>query len=598
MIRFRSSLPALLLSTTVLAGGPSALPEAADTTAATPSADDLHAALFVDDLYPSATACRTCHPRHYEEWSVSQHAYAQVSPVFNAMQAKVNELTNGSTGDFCIRCHTPVGMALGEPVFTAAENRHPTSLEGVTCVSCHRINEAHGKFSARTPLVTGSLHDTVYGPTGGDEVARVIDSGDFKVTTAPGQGPGRPIHQMAERFFQLTEPSFCGRCHDVTQADGFRLEEAFSEYKTSHAAASGLACQDCHMGKVPGDPTAGYDYGPAAVVGGVPTRDRKLTNHMIVGPDHTVIHPGIFPHSPAAKSLASMKDWVLFDWEAGWGTDDFEDTIENDDAFPPAWRSVDDRYDAREILDDHLALLQKADDTRVELLKTGYVLGDVRMKKQGRKGLRFDVDVVNGIDSHNVPTGFTAERIVFLRIELRDAAGELVFTSGDLDANGDLRDLHSRLVHAGEVPRDKQLFSLQSKFLTRNLRGGEREQVLAVNHSIDALPFLRPETVPTTLTGRPRGARLHKKGIEPGGKRTASYRVDRKALAGPGPHQLQVQLIAGMVPVNLIHAIQSVGFDFDLSAAEIAERVVEGHRVLHERTLEIDLDGDHQAWGG
>ena len=46
---------------------------------------------------------------------------------------------------------------------------------------------------------------------------------------------------------------------------------------------------------------------------------------------------------------------------------------------------------------------------------------------------------------------------------------------------------------------DKYLFSLQSKFLTRNHRGGEREQVLAVNFSIDPLPYIRPDTRPWHL---------------------------------------------------------------------------------------------------
>jgi cytochrome c553 len=38
--------------------------------------------------YPSATKCGECHPTQYAQWSVSQHAYAQMSPIFNAMQAQ------------------------------------------------------------------------------------------------------------------------------------------------------------------------------------------------------------------------------------------------------------------------------------------------------------------------------------------------------------------------------------------------------------------------------------------------------------------------------------------------------------------------------
>ena len=48
---------------------------------------------------------------------------------------------------------------------------------------------------------------------------------------------GRAIHTKAEPFFQLTTSGFCGTCHDVNLVNGFRLEEAFSEFKNSPAAA-------------------------------------------------------------------------------------------------------------------------------------------------------------------------------------------------------------------------------------------------------------------------------------------------------------------------------------------------------------------------
>ena len=52
--------------------------------AAQESAEEAHEALFLENRFPSATTCKTCHPDHYREWSVSAHAYAQMSPVFNA----------------------------------------------------------------------------------------------------------------------------------------------------------------------------------------------------------------------------------------------------------------------------------------------------------------------------------------------------------------------------------------------------------------------------------------------------------------------------------------------------------------------------------
>ncbi len=122
------------------------------------------------------------------------------------------------------------------------------------------------------------------------------------------------------------------------------------------------------------------------------------------------------------------------------------------------------------------------------------------------------------------------------------------------------------------------------------VRGGDREQVLAVNYSPDPLVFLRPSTSSTVLTGRPRGARKHKQGIAPGGSRWGKYKIKAKDLTGQGPYLAKVQLIAGMIPVNLLYPIRVVGFDYFMSLREMAERVVDGHLVLWEKDLEIALN--------
>ena len=146
------------------------------------------------------------------------------------------------------------------------------------------------------------------------------------------------MHAEAREFSQLSKPGFCGSCHDVNLVNGFRLEEAFSEYKHTPAAAAGVSCQDCHMGTEPGVPS-GYATGPAARVGGRGTRPRKRTNHMFAGPDYSIVHPGIFPHNTEAQELATLREWLTFDYTAGWGTDEFEDSAPDDYAFPRAGSS-------------------------------------------------------------------------------------------------------------------------------------------------------------------------------------------------------------------------------------------------------------------
>src|SRR5690348_7567708 len=54
---------------------------------------DAHAK--ADKLYPSAKVCGACHPKQYEEWRVSSHAYADLSPMFNKFEQKINDLAHG-----------------------------------------------------------------------------------------------------------------------------------------------------------------------------------------------------------------------------------------------------------------------------------------------------------------------------------------------------------------------------------------------------------------------------------------------------------------------------------------------------------------------
>ena len=552
------------------------------------SADEQHLQLFVENRYPSANTCGICHPKHYKEWSVSQHAYAQLSPVYLSLNNKINKLSNGSNGDFCLRCHSPVGANLGESPYQSNLTRHPTSREGITCVVCHRINKTYNKVSGRLALVEGGLTEPVFGPQGNKGVKDVLDDPKtFRVVTDP-EKPGRQIHNEAKLFTSIQTPTFCGSCHDVTLFNGFRLEEAFSEYRLSPAAAKGVTCQDCHMGKEQGKPS-GYEQGPAAVVGGEPTESRKLTSHLFAGPDYSLIHPGIFPHNQKAAAFKTLQEWIEFRHEEGWGTDKFENSVSAGYKFPQAWASIDDRYEAREILKEQFELLKFAERKRKEVLRNGFHLGDIQVDQSNANGLAFRVQVRNATDGHNVPTGFTGERLVWLEVNVTDRDGKVVFRSGDRDPNGDLKDGHSSYVHAGKMKRDPYLFSLQSIFVTQNGRGGEIEHVIPIPFPTFALPRVLPSTTSLIFTGEPATERNHKKGIEPLGYRWAKYKVDRRSLTGRGPYKATVQLKAQAVPINLLLGIQDVGFDFNMKPKELGRRLIAGTQVLWTRDAVFDV---------
>lgn len=549
-----------------------------------------HLGLFVGNRFPSANECKSCHPKHYKEWSVSQHAYAQLSPVYMAMQKTVNSLTSSTNGDFCIRCHTAVGMILGESPFMANLDRHPTSREGITCIVCHRMDLPYGKVSGRVALVEGTLQAPVYGPMGNKNLQQALDDNPFSLKEGES---GRKVHLKVGHFPRISDSGFCGTCHDVNLFNGFRLEEAFAEYKNSPAAKKGISCQDCHMGKIQGV-KSGYNVGPAAFLGddgAKPTAPRKLTNHYFAGPDHSVVHPGIFPHNQEAVEIATLSEWLLFDYKAGWGTDEFEDNVDDDAKFPEAWDSVDARYEAREVLDEQFELLEWAQTKRLEVLQNGYGLGDIKILKATEgDGIKVVVEVKNLTDGHNTPTGFDGERVVWLQATIKDSKGKIVFQSGDLDPNGDVRDSHSLYVHNGELPQDKQLFNLQSKFLTLSIRGGEAERVLPVNTSLDVLPFVRPSTRSTVLSGFPADSRKHHMTIPPLATRHHTYTVDEDLLTGAGDYTLELALKVGMVPINLIDAIKGVGFDYGMSTREIADGIRNGHTTVTQKQAVIHVE--------
>ncbi len=114
-------------------------------------------------LYPTAEKCGECHSQIYEEGSSSQHAYSSISPMFHKFEQKFQELTQGTVGTFCVRCHQQVGTQLGEARQTPLWASSPISREGVTCITCHRVSEQYGKVNGERRVEPGKIYEPVYG---------------------------------------------------------------------------------------------------------------------------------------------------------------------------------------------------------------------------------------------------------------------------------------------------------------------------------------------------------------------------------------------------------------------------------------------------
>lgn len=438
--------------------------------------------------FPSAKQCAACHPKQYEEWSRSMHAYAQQSPVFEAFNLTLIERTGGTIGTFCTRCHTNIGTALGENGSRRNVHRSRLSLESVTCVTCHRQNRAQYKSNSRIFMKPGKLLDQcMFGPFG-DPV------GGEEIGTHPSAG--RPYIKTSQ---------FCGECHDVTNPQGIRLEEAFSEWQNSPSAKEQITCQQCHMGPVAGVaiPDNQRPLGRAARVPGVDPKTiplRHLTDHTFAGPDYSLLPDTEFPYK---------LDWM---YEC-----DYRD---EENLTPHQLRTLD------ELRRRNRAQLAAADNKRYELLQNAARLS-LSAPRTARSGslVRLRVDVTSLFGGHNFPTGFSAERQAWVSLVVRNPAGRVVYTSGDLDENRDLRDEHSHAVLSGEVRHDRHLLNFQNKFIALANKGTERSVVLSVNRDLRPLNVLRPAPVPSASHGRPPTFRIAKGSLPPLGTMGQTYPV-------------------------------------------------------------------------
>jgi nitrate/TMAO reductase-like tetraheme cytochrome c subunit len=527
----------------------------AQTPANNQAAIDPHQEVFANEKYPSAITCAKCHQKIYDEWRVSGHAYAAVSPMFQRFEQAVADLTRGTSGTFCVRCHAPVATQMDYPREANIFAGPAVFREGITCIACHRVVERYGRVNGERRMETGSAYDPVVGNIGGDGIAGVIrDAENFKVKTDPNdKRPLQGIHQGAIKFEQLSDSSFCAGCHQVMVQPGIALEVVYQQYRSGPACKKGISCQDCHMGAVPGKPH-GYTYGAAAEVNGKTIHtNRKHSNHIFHGPSYPLAHPGIFPHNE--KSLRwTAEQWLQFEHRDGWGTESFESALSRGEfqcRFPAAWSSAQERRDARKVLDENQKLLDVKRDSAQQTLENGSRIDGPFFVSDPRVGrdIKLNYIISNTSEGHNMPSGsLGAQPQLWLNTVLIGPDGSHLWESGHLDTNGDICDWHSLDVRAGRFQRDSQLMNLQTKFLITNVKGTEREMYLPVPVDIDPLPFFRPGTVPYTVLNHPPLIRMEAHSVPPLDSRTAHYSIPGKLISTPGVYRLSVRLRSRVEP--------------------------------------------------
>ena len=187
-----------------------------------------------------------------------------------------------------------------------------------------------------------------------------------------------PGHEGREASF-LAKSEFCATCHTVIHpTNGLRIEHTYDEWKKSVYAEKGIQCQDCHMRTVEDAIEVARTLRPVSKLGrtsGMSAQEREIHPHWFVGGNvETARLSGSEIHATEAEARL---------------------------------RSAAE-----------LALT-------VQPAKVGGVL-------------TFEVAVTNVGAGHSLPTSLTELREMWVHVRVLDAAGEVLFEDGALDAHGEI----------------------------------------------------------------------------------------------------------------------------------------------------------------
>ena len=341
------------------------------------------------------------------------------------------------------------------------------------------------------------------------------------------------------------------------------------------------------MGKVPGKPE-GYATAPSAIVAGREINPgRRHADHRFIGPGYSIAHPGIFPHNVNAQAW-SIEQWLEFDWRSGWGTEEFEDQVAegkiNPD-FPNSWADPVDREEARIVIDENMEKLAERQALRQEVMENGSHVDGPFFEDDPELGedLAFTYEIQNTNSGHNLPSGsLGAQPQIWVNVALLDPDGKNIWESGYVDKNGDIADLHSLEVADGTIAIDQQLVNFQTKFLTTNVKGTDREMYLPVNFDVDPLPHLRPPQVPTTVLNHPPLVRMENHSLPPLGTETAKYEVPGELLDKPGKYRLAFRMRSRAEPIYFMRFVEAT--------PQMEQRMNERMMDFHVYTVEFDVN--------
>ena len=248
-----------------------------------------HGGYLPADALMTNDQCLTCHADVHASWAVSAHRFASFNnpayafAVNNTREKALQRDGDVSAARFCASCHDPVPLFSGlfdDPSIDF--ETHPTGQAGLTCVSCHAIQEVNG--------IRGNGEYTIGLP----EQYPFANSDEPLLQWFHGMLlKGRPqLHKTSylKPFHETAE--FCSTCHKVHLPEELnhykwlRGQNHYDSYLVSGVSGHGVAsfyypeqaasnCSVCHMPLVASDDFAASDFDGSG--------ELKIHNHQFPG---------------------------------------------------------------------------------------------------------------------------------------------------------------------------------------------------------------------------------------------------------------------------------------------------------------------------
>lgn len=369
------------------------------------------------DFFMDSKRCGECHKDIYEQWNSSVHHFASFNNQYYRKSIEYMQEVSGTTqsSKWCAGCHDHAVFFNGrfdKPIKDQIDT--PEAQNGLGCVSCHSIvhvanTMGNGSFTIEYP----PLHDLA---SSSNPVIKAADN--FLTYLKPGPHKGTFL-----KPFMKDNAEFCSSCHKVhldVPVNNYRWLRGFNDY--DNWQASGVSGQGARSFYYPATTsTCGTCHMPMVKSNDPGSRNGQVHSHRFATANTAV--------ATANQDARQLRDTIDF-LKSGFITVDIFA------ASPVTETKSEMRRRAPEspALMSTFAVGEEAEQSGAVLIReVGEVAAPLDQAKTRFKPgstVRLDVVVRTRKIGHFFPGGTVDSFDVWLELQGRDAAGDIVYWSG------------------------------------------------------------------------------------------------------------------------------------------------------------------------